>query len=215
MTDRYTDNWTTLDSPISSEATPDASFLDAQREAGATSTPSRPTPYSPQPDRKFIGAFLLFIGGMASLVTLALGLSSGVEAYQIHDRLAQWPHVEATVDFCETYYRQNRGADNVLTTIFGMRCHVTYTVGSRQWKSSADLGYTQNDREPMLEWVHRFHPGDRLEITYNPTFPYDILFAGDPSLAYAAPIWKGRIAFWCLLAAIVTLPFGFKLRSTQ
>lgn len=90
---------------------------------------------------------------------------------------------------------------------------MTYPVGARQWKSAADLGYTQNSRDPMLEQVRRFHPGDRVEIAYNPTFPDSILFAGNPSLAYAAPLWKGRIAFWCLLAAIVTLPFGFKLRS--
>lgn len=124
MTDRYTNDWTTLDSPVTSEATPDPSFLDAQRQTGLTpSTPSQPTRPSPQPDRKFAGAFLLFIGGMAAMVAFALGLSSGVEAYQIRDRLAHWPHVEATVDFCESYYRQTRGADNAYKIVFGMRCH--------------------------------------------------------------------------------------------
>ncbi len=213
MTDRSTNDWTTLDSPASTEPTPDSSFLDAQRQAGLTTPePSQPPGPPQQMDRRFCGTALLFIGGMTSMVVLALGLSSGVEAWQIHDRLTHWPHVEATVDFCETYYKQTHAADNV-SIVFGMRCHVTYPVGSRQWKAAADLGYTQNDREPMLEWAHRFHPGDRLEIAYNPTFADSILFAGDPSLAYAAPIWKGRIAFWCFLATIVTLPFGFKLRS--
>ncbi len=164
-------------------------------------------------DKNFAAAFLLFIGGMAAMVALALGLSSGVEAYQIRDRLAHWPHVEATVDFCEFYYKQTRGAENAYTIVFGMRCHVTYPVGSRQWKAAADLGYLQNNRDAMLEQARRFHPGDRIEIAYNPTFPDSIGFAGDPSLAYAAPLWKGRIAFWSLLATIITLPFGFKLRS--
>ena len=200
-------NWSTLDAPT----------LDAENQTGltATSAPSQPAPYSPQQmDKKFAGTALLFIAGMAAMVALALGPSSAIEAYQIHDQLAHWPHTEAVVDHCESYYVYQRLANNEGTHLaYGMRCHVGYSVGSRQWKAAADLGYLGNDRDGMILQAHRFHPGDHIQIAYNPTFPDSVLFAGAASLAYAGPLWKGRIAFWCLLAVIVTLPFGFRLRS--
>ena len=55
--------------------------------------------------------------------------------------------------------------------------------------------------------------GSRIQIAYHPTY-FDSLLFVDPSLAYAGPLWKGQIAFWALLAAIVALPFGFSLRRT-
>ncbi len=215
-----TNDWPTLDTPTldgttSSEATPDASFLGAQRQAGLTTPkPAQPPRPSPQMDRNFAGTFLLFLGGMAAMVVLALGPMSGIEAYQIHDRLVHWPHAEAVVDHCESYYKLPRpGGPTSNRILYGMRCYITFMVESRQSKGVADLGYLRNDREPMLEWAHRFHPGNRIEIAYHPTYFDSILFA-DPSLAYAGPLWKGRIAFWALLAAIVALPFGFSLRRT-
>ncbi len=54
-----------------------------------------------QKQRRTISSGLLAIGYVAASVAILTGVLSALAFHTIHDRLAEWPHVQASVDSCE------------------------------------------------------------------------------------------------------------------
>jgi hypothetical protein len=96
--------------------------------------------------------------------------------------------------------------------VYGFRCNVTYSVGAQPYQAQADIGYQNGNRAALQPWTSRIHAGDRISIAYNPADPTHVRFAGDSTIAYAAPLMTLRFAAWLIGAAALMIFISRRLR---
>jgi hypothetical protein len=139
----------------------------------------------------FVGATLMLLGGL--------------QAYQQYRVLRSWSPVEAR--FVRTDLRnekfdarvwRGRADRYIVTWIF------RYKIGgvSREAVADPDIHDTYAQ---MVAWIHRFRPGERVTIHYNPADPGEISAAAYDWLTFSHAAW---VAAWGIGIAVL----GFVLR---
>jgi len=145
-----------------------------------------------------LGIGLIVVG----VIVILLG---GLQAYQRYRVLREWTPVAA--EFVRTEVRnekfdtrvwRGRADRYIVTWIF----HYDVDGAPREAIADPDVHGT---RAQMVAWIHRFHPGQRVTIHYNPANPGEISAAAYDWITFAHAVWVGA---WGLGIAIL----GFVLR---
>jgi hypothetical protein len=153
-------------------------------------------------NRNAINLRALGIGLIAvGFIVILLG---ALQAYQQYRVLRAWTPV--TAEFVRTEVR-NEKFQTSMRTGRADRYIVTWTfrydVGGAPHEAIADPD-VHGTRAQMVAWIHRFHPGQRVTIHYNPADPGEISAAAYDWITFSHAAW---VAAWGLGLAIVGFVF--------
>jgi hypothetical protein len=167
--------------------------------------------------RSVISDGMRAVGYLTAVVATLTGFLTCLGFHSIHERLAQWPRIEANVESCENYHVQvQHGGDAPYTSFeYGFRCRVSYTPQSLIHHSLIDIGYKSSDPNEMAAWALRIHSGDQIPVVYDPNDFTRIHFATDFNTSYAPAVHNLRFVAWMTLVSVVLIGFGRVLRPDQ
>jgi hypothetical protein len=182
---------------------------------------SRPTPpplenvATEQKPQATISAGLRVFGYLFGVISAFLVLLSLVGFYSVYLVMKTWPQADAEILSSQIYSKQidyNSDHGPHTSTVYGLRCNLRYAAASQAYNSQADLGYQNSSRNTMLEWQKRLPRGNHVPIVYDPSDPSRVHFAGDFSIAYAAPLRFFRIFVIALVICILLNLLGRSLQ---
>lgn len=111
--------------------------------------------------------------------------------------LREWPTVHAEV--LQSEVTSHRDSDDNSTT-YGVRVEFRFALNGKEYKASADRGYTSSSLSSMRGMADRFSPGSHHPIRYNPVQPTDIHFNAGYSLEFfGVPVFVSVFGFVFLL----------------
>jgi hypothetical protein len=159
---------------------------------------------------------MLALGYFLAFIALLTGTLTGLTFHSIHDRLTQWPRVQATIDSCENYHVQvQHGGDSTWSFEYGFRCHITYTPRTLVYHSLADIGYKSSDPNDMAAWALRIHRGDSIPIIFDPSDFTRVRFSSDFRTSYAPAFHNLHFVIGAFLVSIALITFGRLLRPVS
>lgn len=169
---------------------------------------------SPEKQRRTISTGMLAIGYVTAAVAILTGVLSALAFHSIHNRLAQWPHVQASIDSCENYHVlvEHGGSEPYARFEYGFRCKVTYTPQALVHHSLIDIGYRSSDPNEMAAWSKSVHRGVQIPVIYDPNDFTRVQFATDFRTAYAGAIHNLHFVILMTVVSIASIVFGRLLR---
>jgi hypothetical protein len=163
--------------------------------------------------RRTLASGMVIFGYLAAVMAVATGIVTTLAFHAIHDRLTQWPRVQASIDSCENYHIQvDHGGDSGSSFEYGFRCRITYTPRSLVYHSLVDIGYRSSNPNEMAAWAKSIHRGNSVPIIYDPSDFTRVHFVNDFRTSYAGAVHNLHFVIWTTLVSIAFIAFGSLLR---